>query len=766
MPELAFIQDFAVVILVAGVAGWLCQRVGLSVVVGYLAAGIIVGPATPPFSLVSGVASIETLAQLGLVFLMFSIGMRLSFRRLQRLAASLLLATFLGAIGVYYLTRLGGSVLGWSTAETLFFAGMLMCSSSAIIGKVLQETGTTHERPGQLAMGITVLEDVVAIVMLTVLASYTALGGGEATPAPLGETLGRLGAFVVLVGVGGLLIVPWLLRKLSLTASDELQTLGLVGVLFAWALLARNSGYSLALGAFLFGAIVAETTHRHQADRTLEGMRDVFTAVFFVAIGMQIDVTQLVDIWWLVLLLTAFTIIARASAVTLGLIVIGTPRGDALRASLAVTPLGEFSFIIAQLGLAAAVVPEYFYPMAVGISLLTTLGATGLTRHAGGISAWLLAREPRWLGTWFAFYQGRVERLHRLGQGNPLWQLNRKRLLHILLELVLVTGLVLFAESQFATVVAWLEPRFGDTLVPVILFWALLGLVVLVPLVAIWRNLSALALLHAEVLTVGLRSEARPLLEFAFKLLIGLMLYLWLALLLPTDGARWVLPVSALVIVLVLVLLRRRFVYWHSTLEVELRDRLQSGGDAFSALPDTWLASHGDWQLHVVECVLPDHAQCGGQTIAGLALRSRHGCSIVGIERQGIMLSLPAPHEVLYPRDKLLLLGTTPQIQAGKAVLQAILPDAKGEGSEFDEVRMELVAVPPESHVQGQTLAGIGLAQNHRVQIAGIQRNGRRVLNPAGNESLHGDDQLLVLGTPQRIRDFRAWVQTPTPPPS
>jgi monovalent cation:H+ antiporter-2, CPA2 family len=286
-----FIRDLAIILVVAGVVGWMCQRVGLSAIVGFLVAGIIVGPHTPPITLVANVERVDTLAQIGLVFLMFSIGLQLSLRKLKRLGLSLMVATFIGAILMYHLSRLLAVSLNWSTREGLFLAGMLMVSSSAIISKILHEAGTNHERPGQLAMGIAVLEDVVAVVMLTILNSIVQFGKRDGTALP--ETLLLLGAFVVLAGIAGLLLVPWLLKRMSIAADEELQTLGIAGLLFGLAVVAQAAGYSLALGAFLLGTIVAETPHRHQVERTFEGMRDVFSAVFFVAIGMQIDARQL-----------------------------------------------------------------------------------------------------------------------------------------------------------------------------------------------------------------------------------------------------------------------------------------------------------------------------------------------------------------------------------------------------------------------------------------------------------------------------------------
>jgi CPA2 family monovalent cation:H+ antiporter-2 len=286
-----FIQDLAVILVVAGVAGWICQRVGLSAIVGFLVAGMVVGPYTPPITLIADVERIDTLAQIGLVFLMFSIGLQLSLRKLRRLGLSLMVATFLGAIVMYQLSRLLAVSMGWGAREGLFLAAMLMVSSSAIISKILHETGTNHERSGQLAMGVAVLEDVVAVAMLTILNSIIQFGKDEGAHVP--QTLLLLGAFVVLAGIAGLLLVPWLLRRMSIAANEELQTLGIAGLLFGLAVVAQAAGYSLALGAFLFGAIVAETPHRHQVERTFEGMRDIFSAVFFVAIGLQIDAREL-----------------------------------------------------------------------------------------------------------------------------------------------------------------------------------------------------------------------------------------------------------------------------------------------------------------------------------------------------------------------------------------------------------------------------------------------------------------------------------------
>ncbi len=760
MHGIEFIQDLAVILVVGGLVGWLCQRLGLSMVVGFLVAGILIGPYTPPFALVSDPERIETLAQVGLVFLMFGIGLRLSVRKLRRLGLGLLVAVFTSALLIYYLSRLLGTALGLTGTETLFLAGMLMVSSSAIISKILHETGATHERAGQLAMGVSVLEDVVAVVMLTLLNSIVQFGGAG-HGSPVMETIGRLGAFVVLSGIAGLLIIPWLLKKMSIAADEELQTLGLAGLLFALAMVAQHAGYSLALGAFLLGTIVAETAHRAQVERTFEGMRDVFSAVFFVAIGMQIDVHLLRDNALLVVGVAVFTLVARPLASSIGLTLIGTPPKDALRTGLMVTPIGEFSFIIAQLGVAATVVSPRFYPLAVGVSLLTSLVAPMLTRHADGITGALLARQPRWLADWLRYYQGWLERLQRRQSRNLLWQLSRKRFVQIGVGMLFVTGVVVFSEQMLAMGEQWLGPNWLFPHGLEVIFWVGLVLITLAPLVAIWRNISAMAMLYAEFSTRGHAGakKLRPVLETVFKLIAGTALFIWLTAIVPAEGtAKWLLFLMALLALVVLLALRRHLIHWHSELEVELQGMLAADSDKMTATTAPWLRPHEEWNLCVIDCLLPDLADSQGRTIAELELRARFGCTVVGIERQGFMIPLPTPETVLYPRDKVLLMGTAEQVRAGKKFLSAVsgTPTAS---SVFEEVSMEALTVPDWSRAARRTLADIAPARNYGVLVAGINRAGLRILNPGADEKLFPGDAVLTLGTPDQIRNFKQWLR-------
>lgn len=765
----SFIQDMAVILLVALVVGRICQRIRLSVIVGYLLAGILVGPFMGPFSLVTNEHQIETVSQVGLVFLMFSIGLKLSLRKMRRLGAGMIAAVFASAGTLYFIARTAGMATGLSSTQTLFLGGAFMVCSSMIMSKVLQDEGISHERPGQLALGFGVFEDVVAIVMLTTLNSVVqfssgAPAGGTAATAPspeIGSTLGHFGAFVVLAGVAGLLLVPWLMRRLSIKVGGELQTLGTAGLLFALAAIAQRAGYSLALGAFLLGMIISETPQKNQVERTFEGMRDVFSATFFVAIGMQINPVLLGESWLAILGLSAAVLVARTLAPATGLILIGTAPKDALRTGLSLTPIGEFSFIIAQLAVSAKVLPPKFYPTVVGVSLLTTLVAPLLTRRSSSISERLLAWQPRWLASLVRYYQGWLERFDARSQRSALWQQSRPRLIRIGVGAFFVTGILMFAEPLLELALGWMGPGWDYVHAPEIIFWTTLSLVLAGPLLALWRDVSALAKTCAKI---SLQDQPHaekliPMVTAALRIGAGVAIYVWLGALLPGVGSltHWLLLLIGAIALTMLIFLRRRLKAWHGVAEDELMTFVNDAktGEDLAEASAPWLRAHSEWEMQVGECTLPDLVDCRGQTLAELNLRHDHGCSVVSIERQGTLIAMPPPTTALFPLDKVLLMGTQAQIEAGRHFLTQVT--GKSHATGFDDLRTEKIPLPASSPAAGHTLRELGLIQSHQVQVVGIHRGIRRLLNPNGNETLLPGDELLVLGTPEKIDGFREW---------
>lgn len=753
MDSITLLQDLAIVLLVAGVAGMLCKRIGLSVIVGYLVAGTIIGPHTPPFALVLDVQRIETLSQLGLVFLMFAIGLGLSLSKLQKLGASTLLATALGAFFVLNLTQLLGAVLGWQPTKTLFVAGLFMVSSSAVIAKMIQDMQLGRDQSGQTALGITVLEDVVAVVMLTVLGSYSLENGSGGGGVP--GLLAGLSAFVVLLVMIGLYFIPRLLRRMEAKADPELQTIMVAGVLFLMALLAAKAGYSLALGAYLLGAIVAEMPQKGAVEKSFTGMRDLFSSVFFVSIGMMIEVHLLLQVWPWILALGLFTLLARSLATGFALILVGTAPHTARRAGLLLTPLGEFTFVIAQLGVSKQVLPPEFYPIAVGVSILTVLVSPLINRHAEPLLVWIEKHEPAWISRGLTLYHNWLAQLADLGGNQLWWQLSKKQLVQIILEALFVTGMILFSQTFLALVQ---QSPLAGLLSPLALsvtFWTVLGLVVLIPLFAIWRNITVLALIVAE------RAYARmnlpgSVVENGFRLFGAVVIAYWLSSIVPMASlSHWVWLAIAAGLAIVLLIFSRRLIYLHSKWHHSLRDVFTAGLPPARQRMLQWEEHSNDWQINLQELIIPDQAACSGSSIADLAVRSRYGCSVVEVERHGHTIINPRPSTTLYSGDRLLLVGAAEQITALRTELEQL---QKNETAlHFNEARLETVLVPP-GWCSGKTLAELEIPRHTGVLVVGIDRSGSRIINPSGREQLFEGDLLLALGSPEQVADLKQWL--------
>ena len=756
-----FIQDLAIVLLAAGLAGALCKRIGLSVIVGYLVAGIVIGPHTPPFSFVTDVARIQTLSQVGLVFLMFAIGLGLSLTKLARMGLPALIATGLGAFFMLNLTRLLGACAGWSSLQSFFVAGMFMVSSSAVIAKIVSELKLGHEGFAQRALGITVMEDVVAVVMLTLLASQSNQAGG-AGDTGVGALLATLSAFVVLLAGAGLLFVPRLLRRLEARADSELQTIIVAGVLFLLAIAAAKAGYSLALGAFLLGAIVAEMPQKTGVEKSFAGMRDLFSSVFFVSIGMMIEVHLLVHVWPWILGLSAFVLVFRPLASGLAMVVCGTHPREARRAGLLVTPLGEFSFIIAQLGVGAGVLPKEYYPLAVGTSILTVLATPLINRHAHALIRFVERVEPRWFTRSLEAYHGWIQQAQN-GNTTPLaWKLVRSRIPQIAVEVLLTSGLLIFSGHLLSLVETTLPADWIEKTRLNYFFWSVVGLLVLVMLVALWRNLSAIILIIADGLGQGARLPA-SVIGNGLRALSAVLLGWWLYAILPIGALPawgWLVIVAAGLGVI--AVFSRRLVYWHSTWQSSVKDVLNtdSDGPAGARANARTALDQGleGWGLRLDEYTVPDDAAYAGHDLARLAIPSRFACSVIEVERNGYIITRTGPDLRVYPGDKLLLLGKDDGLTATRDFLQGEKKTADESADEFSGSILQTHALPAGPHA-GRTLAELQIARETGVRIVGIRRGVEQIINPGGNQRLESGDGLLVVGTLDELRAFRRWLR-------
>jgi len=758
-----FIQDIAVIMLAAAVAGIICKRAGISPIVGYLVAGVIVGPHSFRGGFIENQERVAILAELGMVFLMLGIGLNFSLKRLRQLGLPVLMATTLTAFLVISFARMAASGLGLDRVGGLFFAGLFVSSSSAVIGKILIESGRTHEKSGQLALGITLSEDMVAIVMLTVLGSYVRIGG-EGGGGSILSTLGLFGGFVLMMAIAGLLVVPRVLRWLSREVTTELETVFVAGMLFGLSLMVMKAGYSLALGAFLLGAIIGETPQRAQVERAFSGLRDFFAALFFVAIGMTINLSDAMGALWPLAVAVCFTLLGRSLAAGVSLVLMGYDGRTAVRSGMLLTPLGEFGFIIAQLGTANGLLPPEYMSVAVGGSLITAMITPILFKSDRMIADRITSLKVPIIGGALSMHRRILDALQKRRDSSILWRLMRKRLIQIGVEMGVVTMVLVFA----APIIRWGVDKWGsDTVMGFsteVMGWSVLGLLLLAPVIAIWRNIQASTMILSDFIAgqnAGL-SRMKPLLLNGMQAAAGVLMVAWIWNFLPVDvGLWWILGLIGALLIIAL-LLWRKLIWVHSNIEVAIEETL---GDEPADLASSfeWMDRYAPWGLHIGEVQMPERFAHAGKSINEIGIRRRFGCSIIGIERLSYPISNPGPGSHLFPGDKLLLLGTEEQIAASRAFL---LEDRGAEPVEdtFRDLAVEMVQIPRGSPAHGKTLRELNWPRILGVQVVGHENEKKRSLTPSATQKVEDGDRILVLGTPQQVASLRNWLLPPAAP--
>ena len=452
-----FLTNLALVLCVAALTSLVFQRLRQPVVFGYLVAGMIIGPHIP-VPLVADQAMVRTLAELGVILLMFSIGLEFSIRRLLQVGGPAGIAAITETSVMMGLGYLAGRLLGLTELESIFVAAMVAISSTTIIVKAFAEQGV-RGRVADIVLGILIVEDLIAILLIAIL---TAVGQGEGLSAReiVGTTL-RLVLFLAgLIGVG-MFIVPRLIRAAVRSERAETILVASVGICFAASLLALTLGYSVALGAFIAGALVAESGQEKAVEQLVTPVRDLFVAIFFVAVGMQLDPAIVVEYWWMIAVLVVIVIAGKVLAVSSGVFLTGEGLRPAVQAGMSLAQIGEFSFIIATVGLATNSTRGFLYPVAVAVSAITTLTTPFLIRSAPRAARRIDAGLPRALQTFSALYGSWIEQLREAGQRTGSRSRTRRLIRVIAIDTVVLAVLFIGVSAEFPRLVELFDERFA-----------------------------------------------------------------------------------------------------------------------------------------------------------------------------------------------------------------------------------------------------------------------------------------------------------------
>ncbi|MBA5959956.1 MULTISPECIES: cation:proton antiporter [Pseudomonas] len=583
MHAISFIQDLAVIMLVAGVVTILFHRFKQPVVLGYIVAGFIIGPHTPPFGLIHDEDTIKTLAELGVIFLMFCLGLEFSLRKLFKVGATAFIAAFLEIVLMIWIGYEIGRWFDWSTMDSLFLGAILAISSTTIIVKALNDLKMKDQRFAQLIFGVLIVEDILGIGIIALLSSIAV--SGTVSSGEVFSTVGKLSLFMIVALVIGILLVPRLLAYVAKFESNEMLLITVLGLCFGFCLLVVKLEYSMVLGAFLIGAIMAESRQLIKIERLIEPVRDMFSAIFFVAIGLMIDPQILLQYAWPIAVITVAVVLGKMLSCGLGAFIAGNDGRTSLRVGMGLSQIGEFSFIIAALGMTLQVTSDFLYPVAVAVSAITTLLTPYLIRGADPLSLKIATVMPKRMSRVFGMYGEWLRSIQPQGEGAMLAAMIRKIILQVGVNLALVIA-IFFAGSFFAERIGgYLEGWVSDQSWQKALIWGGALLVSLPFLIAAYRKLKALSMLLAEMSvkpemagrhTQRVRRVIAELIPLLSLLVIFLLLAALSASILPTNK---LLVLIAVVTAAVAAVLWRWFIRVHTRMQVALLETLDNHKD-------------------------------------------------------------------------------------------------------------------------------------------------------------------------------------------
>ena len=576
-----FIQDLAVIMLIAGIVSIVFHHFRQPVVLGYILAGVIIGPHTPPFELIQDDRTIKIVSELGVVFLMFSLGLEFNLKKLSSVGVT----AFLCALAeITLMTWIGyeiGRYFEWNTMDSLFLGAMLAISSTTIIVKALDELGMKNERFAQLIFGILIVEDILAIGMIALLSGIATTGSVDA--GDVFSTVGKLSLFMIVALVLGLLMVPRILAYVAKFQSNEMFLIAVLGLCFGFCLLVLQLEYSIALGAFMIGAIMAEARQLHLIERLIAPIRDMFSAMFFVGVGLLFNPTVLVDYALPVTLITIAVVLGKVFSCGLTSFLTGNDGRTSLRVGMGVSQIGEFSFIIASLGLALQVTSDFLYPIVVAVSAITTLLTPYLIKMADPLSVRMSKAIPDKIGNAANRYTKWLHSNQPDGDRAMLIKIILRILAQVLVNCAMTAAVFVAGIYVFGVIELNLATSIADEQIQKAIVWGGALAISLPFLIAAYRKLKALSLLFAEIMiadngafALGMR---RVIAELIPVISIAVILVLIASLsrsILPSGEMLLIILAAAAVLT---ALLWKVFVRWHSRLQIALFDTLKEEAD-------------------------------------------------------------------------------------------------------------------------------------------------------------------------------------------
>jgi CPA2 family monovalent cation:H+ antiporter-2 len=735
MHELApIITDLAVILGVAGLVTLIFQLIHQPVVLGYLVAGIIVGPHLLSHSLISDIPNIKATAELGVIFLMFSLGLEFSFHKLISVGFS---ASITGLLEVILMMVIGFSVahiLGWKFYDCLFLGAALAISSTTIIIKALEELHLKGKRFAQLIFGVLIVEDLLAILLLVVLT--TMVQNHQIVFSLFALDILKLFLVVGSWFIIGYFAVPFFFRRLIDHASQE--TLTIISIAFCLLLVcfAAYFNYSPALGAFIMGSILAETPQVHRIEELIRPIRDIFAAVFFVSVGMLIDPKMIFHHLPVVLLLSGITIVGKIISSSLGAILTGQNINNSLRVGFGMAQIGEFSFIIVAMGVAMNVTSDMLYPIVVAVSVITTFTTPYLIRFSGTLGTFIEARLPERTKIFLNSYSVMVYRALADSKNSSTY---RKLIVRFVINGLLVAVIFTLCDALLSPYIAELFAQ--DWLVEVISWMTAL----LLSSPFVWAMLFAVK--SDVIFSNSNKNVSILLISVIWIMVVAEILFLTIA-----YFYSWIIVSIFFVLASVFFALSYsklgKFYYWFEENFLANINLLNKGEvNHFQQL--------APWDNSLVLLTVADDSAFVHKSLQDCKVRQKYGINIVAIQRKNNLLVAPRGEELLLPGDKIVVLGSDEQLDEFRKIIET--PDFQAQSVDMlSNFSLKPILLEPDNPLIGKTIRNSSIREFASGLVVGLERRGQQILNPDPGTVLEAGDLLMLVGEVKRLKGLAA----------
>ena len=745
MNELPYlVKDLALILIVAGIVTVVFKKLKQPLVLGYVMAGFLVSPHMPYTMSVIDRDDISTWGEIGVIFLLFSLGLDFSFKKIMKMGASPIISTCSIVFCMMVLGIVTGHAFGWSRMDSIFLGGMLAMSSTTIIYKAFDDLGLRQQRFAGLVMSVLILEDVLAIVMMVML---SAIANGSSPDG--GQMLGsvaKIAFFLILWFVVGIFLIPWMLRSVRKLINNETLLIIALGLCCAMAVLSTQVGFSSAFGAFVMGSILAETIEADRIIKLVEPVKNLFGAVFFVSVGMLVDPQILVEYALPIFILVLVIILGQAVFGTLSFLISGQSLKSAMQCGFSMAQIGEFSFIIASLGLSLGVIGKFLYPVVVAVSVITTFLTPYMIKAATPCYAMLERRMPKkWAATLNNITLSRRPTHPERKWKSLLVQMARNTVIYSILSGAAIFLMLTF----FLPFVRQLLPHWWAN--------AACGVCTLL-FIAPFLRAMVMKKNHSEEFKSLWNENPYNKLPLIFTILVRLVVasafvfYICNYLTRFTNALMLSIALAAVALMVISRSLKRRSIKMERIFMQNLRSR-DIAAEVMGRKRPLYEGRLLDRDIHIADIDVPENSLWAGKTLRELELRNKYGVHVSSILRGIQRINTPNGDMMIFPGDRLQAIGSDDQLTALSSAMNREIREKDPE-IEKREMKLRQVIINADGAFAGKTMKESGIRDKFNCMVIGIEE-GKENLSPVDpSRKLEKDDIIWIVGEEEDIKRF------------